>query len=259
MDFRQYDNAIGRFNTIDALAEFDNDKSPYAFARNSPAAFNDPTGLCPECEDYYEQQGYEPSGGQTYMSSGGAEYTFNEIAGQWDRTDLMNTLDEVVITASGFDGTHGSNDDRAGVDQRDDILDSWNDVNNVNDQIILPVTGIIEIGARLPGSTISSAAAFNRKALSATVEAAAADAKLIKIAGNISRVANVLGVGYALTNVALNQSNSNYAKLGAQVAIIGIEAGVNLLVPGLGFVVGFGLSALESSDYVQGLYNKLDK
>lgn len=52
MDYRQYDSAIGRFNSIDALSELDYDKSPYAFARNSPVAFNEPTGLCPECEDY---------------------------------------------------------------------------------------------------------------------------------------------------------------------------------------------------------------
>lgn len=52
MDFRQYDSAIGRFNTIDVLSELDFDKSQYGFARNNPVALNDPSGFCPECDDY---------------------------------------------------------------------------------------------------------------------------------------------------------------------------------------------------------------
>ena len=45
MDFRQYDNATGRFNTIDALSEATYSNSPYHFANNNPIYFSDPTGL----------------------------------------------------------------------------------------------------------------------------------------------------------------------------------------------------------------------
>ncbi|MEI7510419.1 MAG: RHS repeat-associated core domain-containing protein, partial [Flavobacterium sp.] len=45
MDFRQYDNAIGRFTVIDPLAEQDFGNSPYAFAGNNPALYGDPSGL----------------------------------------------------------------------------------------------------------------------------------------------------------------------------------------------------------------------
>ena len=45
MDFRQYDNAIGRFNVIDALSEQAYSNSTYAFAGNNPALYGDPTGL----------------------------------------------------------------------------------------------------------------------------------------------------------------------------------------------------------------------
>lgn len=45
MDFRQYDNSLGRFYSIDALAEFGNSYSPYRFAYNNPVYFGDPTGL----------------------------------------------------------------------------------------------------------------------------------------------------------------------------------------------------------------------
>lgn len=45
MDFRQYDNATGRFNTVDALSEATYSNSPYHFAGNNPISFSDPTGL----------------------------------------------------------------------------------------------------------------------------------------------------------------------------------------------------------------------
>ena len=45
MDFRQYDNALGRFISIDALAELSQNRTPYRFGFNNPIAFSDPTGL----------------------------------------------------------------------------------------------------------------------------------------------------------------------------------------------------------------------
>ena len=45
MDFRQYDNALGRFNSIDKLASMKYDSSPYRFAFNNPNFWVDPSGL----------------------------------------------------------------------------------------------------------------------------------------------------------------------------------------------------------------------
>jgi RHS repeat-associated protein len=45
MDYRQYDNAIGRFNCLDKLSEMNYEQSPYHFANNNPVLFSDPTGL----------------------------------------------------------------------------------------------------------------------------------------------------------------------------------------------------------------------
>ena len=117
MDFRQYDNATGRFISVDVLSEMYYNISPYAFARNNPAVLNDPTGLCEECDDYIERIGQEPYGGQIFYSSGGAEYTFNEIAGQWERTDTYFDLGELVI--SNDKSMFGDRDDRAGIDRFD--------------------------------------------------------------------------------------------------------------------------------------------
>lgn len=124
MDYRQYDNALGRFNSLDPLAEIDFDKSPYAFGRNNPNYFSDPTGLCPECEAYYEELGYEPSGGATFISSGGGEYSFNEITGDWERND--GELDNVDVVAT----AKSKGDERDDMDgMEDDFFDLLGDVN----------------------------------------------------------------------------------------------------------------------------------
>jgi RHS repeat-associated protein len=45
MDYRQYDNTLGRFNSIDLISEKDFSTSPYVFARNNPVFWADPSGL----------------------------------------------------------------------------------------------------------------------------------------------------------------------------------------------------------------------
>ena len=58
MDYRQYDNAIGRFNVIDLLSELDYSGSSYSFAGNNPVFFADPSGLTREASQtapiYYD-------------------------------------------------------------------------------------------------------------------------------------------------------------------------------------------------------------
>jgi RHS repeat-associated protein len=88
MDFRQYDNALGRFNSIDPLSEFYEDTSPFAFCLNNPVFFADPTGLCPECPDPNKAKE-----GQHFVSAGGATYTFTD--GQW--TQEGGELSEIVL------------------------------------------------------------------------------------------------------------------------------------------------------------------
>jgi RHS repeat-associated protein len=44
MDYRQYDNALGRFNSIDVMSEKFPSTSPYSFSVNNPILLNDPSG-----------------------------------------------------------------------------------------------------------------------------------------------------------------------------------------------------------------------
>jgi hypothetical protein len=48
MDFRMYDNALGRFHNIDKMTDIMPSLSPYRFAFNNPVLWNDPTGLLEE-------------------------------------------------------------------------------------------------------------------------------------------------------------------------------------------------------------------
>lgn len=45
MDYRQYDNALGRFNSMDRLSELAPGISPYRFAFDNPVLWSDPSGL----------------------------------------------------------------------------------------------------------------------------------------------------------------------------------------------------------------------
>ncbi|MFY0482309.1 RHS repeat domain-containing protein [Flavobacterium sp. PLA-1-15] len=115
MDFRQYDNATGRFTTMDVLSEMYYNISPYGFARNNPVALNDPTGLCDECDDYYA--GQTITEGQSYVTSFGSEYTYSN--GEW--TWQGGTLNEVAV--SNDKSMFGNYDDRSGIDRFDNDFD----------------------------------------------------------------------------------------------------------------------------------------
>jgi hypothetical protein len=60
MDYRQYDNAIGRFNSIDVLSELAYDITPYRFGLNNPIFWADPIGLFEtrkEAREYRREHG----------------------------------------------------------------------------------------------------------------------------------------------------------------------------------------------------------
>lgn len=77
MDYRQYDNALGRFYSIDALSERAYDITPYRFALNNPNLWMDPSGLFEtrkEAKEYRKEHGI--SGGITKQKDG--TFTIND-------------------------------------------------------------------------------------------------------------------------------------------------------------------------------------
>jgi RHS repeat-associated protein len=96
MDFRQYDNAIGRFNGMDALLELYPDFSPYRFGFNNPNYWSDPTGLLENELTFPKGNGTKP--GQVHKDDDGHWIWNGSIwVGQNGTPDL---LAEVEITES---------------------------------------------------------------------------------------------------------------------------------------------------------------
>jgi RHS repeat-associated protein len=99
MDFRQYDNAIGRFNSIDVLSELTPDWTPYRFALNNPVFWADPTGLteetnpvnatCPTCPN---TPAFKP-----LIDDPNNEYVYDP---ETKTASIVTVIEEVVIEAT---------------------------------------------------------------------------------------------------------------------------------------------------------------
>ena len=78
MDYRQYDNAIGRFNGIDALAELQYSYTPYHFSYNNPVYYTDPSGLLSvsQMPDYLQAAWYATPNGtnSSWVNDGGGNF-----------------------------------------------------------------------------------------------------------------------------------------------------------------------------------------
>jgi RHS repeat-associated protein len=111
MDFRQYDNALGRFIGMDRLSEFTHSITPYRFALNNPNYFNDPSGLSERGSDGLTDYYHDPNGnvyfdprvhgpddvpsGMTYI---GPTYTDPNTGTFWDENGVPTyQLEEVVV------------------------------------------------------------------------------------------------------------------------------------------------------------------
>ena len=99
MDFRQYDNALGRFMAMDRLTELAPGITPYRFAFNNPNYWSDPTGLFETREAalaHINQFGLT-----------GATIHFDDYKGVWSITNQGYTFyqkDKVMVVAYNIEG-----------------------------------------------------------------------------------------------------------------------------------------------------------
>ncbi len=97
MDFRQYDNALGRFSGMDRLAELSYSMTPYRFAYNNPVYWTDPTGLfentdlahCPTCPNI---PAFQP-----LIDDPNNEYVYDS---ETNTATLVIQLEEVTVEGS---------------------------------------------------------------------------------------------------------------------------------------------------------------
>lgn len=85
-DLRIYDSRIGRWLSVDPAGQY---ASPYVGMGNNPVNKSDPDGACDECPAHANV-------GDTYLSKGGATYSYLE-GGGWTRMGGMLSLNEVKV------------------------------------------------------------------------------------------------------------------------------------------------------------------
>jgi len=95
---RYYSPELSIWGSVDPLADHTNQigLSPYAAFWNNPIRFNDPDGMCPECEENIKNP---IVGESTYISSGNILYSYDK--GGW--TQEGGTLPTVAITRSSLE------------------------------------------------------------------------------------------------------------------------------------------------------------
>ena len=97
MDFRQYDNALGRFHGMDALAELMPWITPYHFGFNNPVYWSDPTGLVPGDEGEPDDFAWEICLNGVDVPNNGKKPSYGKPAG-------LAMFDLPVLQASDLSG-----------------------------------------------------------------------------------------------------------------------------------------------------------
>jgi RHS repeat-associated protein len=92
MDFRLYDNALGRFFGIDALSEQNHYLSTYQFGDGNPVIFSDPSGLSSNMPEWLRDLwDATPNGyNSTWTNTGGGNFQMTNF---WGSGQAVNSID----------------------------------------------------------------------------------------------------------------------------------------------------------------------
>lgn len=109
MDWRQYDQALGRFNSIDKLSELAPNLSPFRFAFNNPVYWSDPSGLY-ESDNNGNIKITDTDEIKNFMSylSNNIGASFNDMAEHIYNADngFALELNEIVVVGNKKTGTY---------------------------------------------------------------------------------------------------------------------------------------------------------
>lgn len=102
MDYRQYDNALGRFNSIDALAETSYSFSPFTFSYNNPIYWADPTGLLSQAFVNSLWENSADNSATKWVNDGGGTFSKEDGSGMADQETGeftgFDSLREITVT-----------------------------------------------------------------------------------------------------------------------------------------------------------------
>jgi len=198
---RRYDPAIGRWFTVDKMAddEMQIDKTPYAYSWNSPITLNDPDGNCPWCigalvgaaTEYLVQAGTNLAKGQDlgdalWNNIDGADVLI--AAGEGALTGGASAVRRVAVTAtaevikSAVDVNLDGNTDVIGTDGSNKTVSGV-----VKDAAIGTVTGEALGKVDLSGKLVNASSDTAVKSAKSNVTAAS---KNLDKANNIRRTGN---------------------------------------------------------------------
>ena len=135
LPYRNYDAALGRFFQVDPLAAQDHTVSPFAYGRNNPVMFNDPSGLVVDYSNSYENPDYrfmmEERARQAGINAAN-EYSLAHSGGVWHSDYWENGA-----------GAHGGWSSSGGTYHADGSVSytSTDDIASVLDAITRGATG----------------------------------------------------------------------------------------------------------------------
>ncbi|WP_168732729.1 DUF6443 domain-containing protein [Flavobacterium supellecticarium] len=224
MDFRQYDNTLGRFNSQDLLSESFPDSSPYSFSFSNPVALSDPSGLCPECPDKNNAKN-----GDTYLSTGGGNYSFNN--GNWTRND--GDLNEIVISVNKPETStrkYGGDGSGSALDISARIADGINQFN--------PIAGLWDVLSY----TFTGKDRFGNKM--STLEASVTAVSIVPALKGVAQITKSGATGVVKTGSRVFEVGSYNKLRGVEVGLDAHHAGQKALMSK--FVPGYNPSTAPS-------------
>jgi len=119
MDFRQYDQALGRFNVMDALSEMAYDQTPYRYGFNNPVFWKDPSGLF---ETYAKAAKFISDNGITgsieLLVDGDPTqgYTVRVIGGEFDGDVFYDHSSPLVFSNKASGGANSGKSSESSID-----------------------------------------------------------------------------------------------------------------------------------------------
>ena len=245
MDFRQYDNALGRFMNPDALSELAPMHTPYRFGFNNPVYWSDPTGLYELTSKGLKVDGKEEHEVlMNFFYNWDGEGDFIELAmSELDAAGFgleIVHLDDMVFEAKSSKTSSSSDYFESSITENLIETQTHNNLDQLNDGLTAfgvgnsAKTGLIEFAGKT-GELNKGTQNY---------------LKTFKVAG---RALGIVGTGVAVYDAIQDPSTANLIKAGANVG---------LLIVRMNPAVAVGLAVLDltgASDYIyNGIGNYID-